>query len=143
VDRRTTLISPPDEAEELRSRIRRPLEPELELDEIEEEEDIEAISFEAPPAPVVSAAPPAAAPRVVAPPPAAAPRAVALPLPPHAAAPAKAPKAAAAITTAPVSVELTAVPGRADVAIPLELRLGNGTAQVMIHLSLTLNLNQD
>ena len=40
----------------------------------------------------------------------------------------------------PVSVDLTASQGQADVAIPLEVVLRNGTAQVHINLRLTLNL---
>jgi signal recognition particle receptor subunit beta len=40
----------------------------------------------------------------------------------------------------PVSVDLTASQGHADVAIPLEVHLRNGTAQVLINLRLTLNL---
>jgi hypothetical protein len=40
----------------------------------------------------------------------------------------------------PVSVDLTASQGQADVAIPLEIVLRNGTAQVHINLRLTLNL---
>jgi hypothetical protein len=40
----------------------------------------------------------------------------------------------------PVSVDLTASQGHADVAIPLEVHLRNGSAQVLINLRLTLNL---
>jgi hypothetical protein len=40
----------------------------------------------------------------------------------------------------PVSVDLTASQGQADVAIPLEVVLRNGSAQVHINLRLTLNL---
>ena len=43
-------------------------------------------------------------------------------------------------TLVPVSVDLTASQGRADVAIPLEVVLRNGSAQVHINLRLTLNL---
>jgi signal recognition particle receptor subunit beta len=143
VDTRTTLVTPAEEAEELRSRIRQPIETELELDEIEEEEDIESISFDepAPPPPVSAstpAAPPAPAIRAAAPSP---PLRAPAPPPPRVA-PASSPSQTT-ITTAPVSVELTAVPGRADVSIPLELRLGDGTAQVLINLRLTLNLSRD
>jgi hypothetical protein len=120
IDKRTTLISPPEEAEELRSRIRHPREPELQLDEIEDEEEIESISLDEPPAAAASA-----------------------PAPPRPAAPARVLGEAASISTDPISLELTAVPGRTDVSIPVELRLGNGTARVLINLTLTLNVKQD
>jgi hypothetical protein len=129
-DNRTTLVSEPDEAAELRARIRAPREPELQLDEIEDEEEIESISLDepAPRAPTVPApAPPAPQPQ-----------------PARAAAAAAVPSSPASITTAPISVELTAVPGRTDVSIPVELHLRNGsTARLVIHLNLTLNLDQD
>jgi hypothetical protein len=120
-----TVASTPREAEDLRRRIARPLPDELDLEHIEEEEqEVEEISLE----------PPLGAP----------------------AAPSPAPKfrpyldedlrpgspvvtrvAAAAV---PVSVDLVAGPGQADVAIPVEIVLNNGTAQVNLHVRLTLNL---
>jgi hypothetical protein len=39
-----------------------------------------------------------------------------------------------------VSVQLSGSPGRTDIAIPVEVILNNGTAQVQINLRLTLNL---
>ena len=135
-DSRATLISAPAEAEELRSRLRRPPapEPELTLDEIDDEEDVEEITLDdAPPAerraPVRSS-----------------------PAPAVAASPARMPVAAPAASrsvevvptrTAPVSVELTAVPGRTDVTIPVEVRVGKGAAQVNIQLTLTLKIRAD
>lgn len=120
IDKRTTLISPPEKAEELRSRIRHPREPELQLDEIEDEEEIESISLDEP-----------------------LPAAASAPAPPRPAAPARVLSEVASISTDPISLELTAVPGRTDVSIPVELRLGNGTARVLINLTLTLNVKQD
>ena len=46
----------------------------------------------------------------------------------------------ATISTAPVSVQLSGSPGTTDIAIPVEVILSNGTAQVHINLRLTLNL---
>jgi hypothetical protein len=43
-------------------------------------------------------------------------------------------------TVVPVSLDLTASQGAADVAIPLEVVVNNGSAQVHINLRLTLNL---
>jgi hypothetical protein len=40
----------------------------------------------------------------------------------------------------PVAVDLVAGPGQADIAIPVEIVLNNGTAQVNLHVRLTLNL---
>jgi hypothetical protein len=118
-DGRSTLVSGPTETEELRSRLRRTPEPELSLDEFDDE-DVEEITLEeGPPLPVQ----PTAVPNVVV----GARRNVAM----------------APITTNPVAVELTAIPGRTEVSIPVEVRVGNGTAQVNIHLSLTLNISRD
>ena len=50
------------------------------------------------------------------------------------------PRPPTAITTAPVSVQLSGSPGTTDIAIPVEVILSNGTAQVQINLRLTLNL---
>jgi hypothetical protein len=47
------------------------------------------------------------------------------------------------ISTAPVSVQLSGAPGQTDISIPVEVILNNGTAQVQIHLRLTLNLKLD
>lgn len=44
-------------------------------------------------------------------------------------------------TTAPVSVQLPGAHGQTDVSIPVEVTLGRGSAQVTVHLRLTLNLN--
>lgn len=119
---RSTLVSGPAETEELRSRLRRTPEPELSLEEFEDDDDVEEITLEE------------SAPAPVQPPP---------PAPPSVALAARRSVAAAPITTNPVAVELTAIPGRTEVSIPVEVRVGNGTAQVNIHLSLTLNISRD
>jgi signal recognition particle receptor subunit beta len=122
-----TVASTPQETEMLRQRIARPM-PDLDLERIEEEEhEVEEISLDshdvrdllAEPAPE----PPRArsSPRAPAPPP-----------------PVAAPATAAAV---PVSVDLVASgPGRAEVAIPVDIVLKNGTAQVNLTVRLTLNL---
>jgi signal recognition particle receptor subunit beta len=46
-----------------------------------------------------------------------------------------------ALSTAPVSVELSATSGPTDIAIPVEVNLRNGAARVQLHIRLTLNLN--
>ena len=51
--------------------------------------------------------------------------------------------APSSIPTAPVSVQLSGAPGQTDISIPVEVVLNNGTAQVQIHLRLTLNLKLD
>jgi signal recognition particle receptor subunit beta len=118
-DVRSTLVSGPAETEELRSRLRRAPEPELSLDEFDDDEDVEEITLEESPPP-------------------------SQPLPsPSVAIGARRSVAVAPITTNPVAVELTAIPGRTEVSIPVEVRVGNGTAQVNIHLSLTLNISRD
>jgi len=167
---KSTLVRGGDEAADLRRRISQPLaEPELSLEAIDEEEvEIEELTLDEPPAPPparpappprpASAAvrPSAPAPAAVAPPPrvpAAAPaRAAAVvpapvasavrPAPSRSPAPPPPPavSAPATISTAPVSVQLSGSPGRTDIAIPVEVILNNGTAQVQINLRLTLNL---
>jgi signal recognition particle receptor subunit beta len=139
---KTTLISSQKETDELRRKIARPVLEDLNLEDIVEEEDdeIEELSFDdppvaqpAPPPPPAPAQKPVAA-RPPEPPPA--PRPVAPPPPPVA--------VAAGIQTvdaAPVSVKLaSAVAGQADVSIPVEVTVGEGPAQVAIHIRLTLSL---
>jgi signal recognition particle receptor subunit beta len=124
---KATLVSPPDEAAELRRRIGGhrlpPLAEELNLDEINDDEAVEDISFEEPPIP--PPAPPAAAEEFsvdvseveMEPPP------------------------SVSVTTAPVAVRASPEgTGQADVTIPLEVTLNSGTARVDVHLRLTLNL---
>jgi signal recognition particle receptor subunit beta len=138
-----TVASTPRETEELRRRISQPV-PDLDLERIEEEEqEVEEISLEQPL--FAAASEPTfrpyldedlfnptspKQPRAEAPPPA-------RPAPAPAAEP-----PATAITSAsvPVSVDLVAGPAYADVAIPVEIVLNNGTAQVNLHVRLTLNL---
>jgi signal recognition particle receptor subunit beta len=164
---KNTLVRGGDEAADLRRRISQPLaEPELSLEAIDEEDvEIEELTLDEPPAPPparpaaaprpapAAVRPSAPAPAAVAPPPrapAAAPARAApvVPAPVASAvrpAPSRPPappavSAPAMISTAPVSVQLSGSPGRTDIAIPVEVILNNGTAQVQINLRLTLNL---
>jgi signal recognition particle receptor subunit beta len=168
---KSTLVRGGDDAVDLRRRISQPQEePELSLEAIDEEEvEIEELTLESPPPPPVRPAPVAARPSApppaaVAPPPpraaAPAPRPAAAPpfrpapvpavrpappAPSRQAGPAPAASSApssSSITTAPVSVQLRA-PGQTDVSIPVDVVVNNGTAQVHIHLRLTLNLKLD
>ena len=156
---KSTMIRGGDDAADLRRRIGQPLpEPELSLEAIDEEDmEIEELTLdESPPPPPARPAPPRPAPAAVrpaapAPPAFAPPRAQAAapvraaPVVPAAAARPAPPRppaesAPATISTAPVSVQLSGSPGRTDIAIPVEVILNNGTAQVQINLRLTLNL---
>jgi hypothetical protein len=122
-----TVASTPREAQDLRRRIARPLPDELDLEHIEEEEhEVEEISLEPPARPGAAAAAPTFRPYLE----------EDLRAPGRSARPAP----AAAITPVPVSVDLVAGPGVADVSIPVEIVLNNGTAQVNLHVRLTLNL---
>jgi len=166
---KSTFVRGGDEAADLRRRISQPVaEPELSLEAIDEEE-IEELTLDSPPPPPLRPAPApvraapaparpsAPAPTAVAPPPMRAPAAPPRPAPPppvvSAARPAPAAKPAApsalspssarspaTISTAPVSVQLSGSPGTTDIAIPVDVILSNGTAQVHINLRLTLNL---
>jgi signal recognition particle receptor subunit beta len=130
-----TVASTPREAEELRRRIARPVS-DLDLEHIEEEEqEVEEISLEPPPVAAARAAPP----------PTFRPyleedlRAPSAPSPP--AVPRSATTSSTAVVPAvPVSVDLVAGPGQADIAIPVEITLNNGTARVNLNVHLTLNL---
>jgi hypothetical protein len=44
------------------------------------------------------------------------------------------------VSTAPVSVELSGTPGSTDIAIPVDVTVGDGAARVHLHIRLTLNL---
>jgi hypothetical protein len=151
---RTTLVSGPKETDDLRRRISRPSIPELNLDELnEEDEEIEELTFEPEPLPVRT--PPPSPPPHPAPQPAVrmdtlppGTRAVAAKRdspPPVVAsvkvAPSEPGRDVPAVATAPVSVRLPGTHGQTDVSIPVEVTLGRGTAQVTIHLRLILNLN--
>ncbi len=165
---RDTLVRQQDEAEEIRRQISRPIVPEVSLEELEEEDvaleelsfsgapstelEEEEFEFPAPSAPSIPMPSPGRsledlaereeprpAPRPAPPRPApvaAPPAPVAKPAPP----PQPVEVIQAEATLVPVSVDLTASQGQADVAIPLEVVLRNGTAQVHINLRLTLNL---
>jgi hypothetical protein len=159
---RDTLVREHDEAAEIRRQIGRPLVPDVSLEELEEEEDaLEELSFGAPssgpglleeeeefefPSPARAPEPPAPSPgrslealaQAEQRAPTAALRAVkpAPPPPP----PVVAEPVRAEATVVPVSLDLTATQGSADVAIPLEVVVHNGSAQVLINLRLTLNL---
>jgi len=136
----------------------------------EEEVEIEELTLDSlPPAPArpapVAARPSVPAPAAIAPPPpraaapaprpatpaprpatlAPAPRPAVVPAGPARPAPVPAParppaSSPTSISTAPVSVQLSGSTGQTDVSIPVEVILNNGTAQVQIHLRLTLNL---
>jgi signal recognition particle receptor subunit beta len=146
---KSTAIRGGDDAADLRRRISQPPpqdEPELSLEAIDEEEvEIEELTLDNPPPAPVRPAPvaarPSAPPRAAAPAPrpAAAPPSRPAPVPAVRPAPAPSPSS---ITTAPVSVQLRA-PGQTDVSIPVDVVVNNGTAQVQIHLRLTLNLKLD
>jgi len=164
VDTKSTLVRGANDAADLRRRISQPIvEPELSLEAIDEEEaEIEEISLESPPprsAPPRPPIRPAVAPAAVAAPPvrpvAVAPTRPAPAVPTPRSAPAPPPRgpvprpapaassavsASSSISTAPVSVQLSGAPGQTDISIPVEVILNNGTAQVNIHLRLTLNL---
>jgi signal recognition particle receptor subunit beta len=161
---RDTLVRERDEAEEIRRQISRPIVPEVSLEELQEEEEaLEELSFSGSASPAseleeeefdFSAA---SVPAIPGPSPGRsleelAEAEEARPAPrPKPAPPAPAPVQAvepiqavqtvqAEATLVPVSVDLTASQGQADVAIPLEVVLRNGSAQVHINLRLTLNL---
>jgi len=159
---KSTAVRGGDDVADLRRRISQPVpEPELSLEAIDDEEvEIEELTLDAPPPPPprpapaparpapVAARPAAPAPAAVAPPPPrVAPAPSARPAPVPAARPAPPPnlspapaRAPATISTTPVSVQLSGSPGTTDIAIPVEVILSNGTAQVHINLRLTLNL---
>lgn len=121
-DPRDTLIRGEQETEDLRRRIGRPTLPQMTLEEIDpDEEEVEDIPMELPATP-----PPP-------PPVRSAPRPAARPAPPP-------PAAVATVNAAPVSVRLQNATGQTDVNIPLEVTLQNGSAQVAIHLHVTLKL---
>jgi hypothetical protein len=128
-----TVASTPREAEDLRRRIARPLS-DLDLEHIEEEEhEVEEISLEPPPVAALTASSPTFRPYLE--------EDVAGLVAPAAPRPPAAPRSALVTTQAvPVSVDLVAGPGQADIAIPVEIVLNNGTAQVNLHVRLTLNL---
>jgi len=138
---KSTLVRGGDDAADLRRRISQPMmEPEMSLEAIDEEEvEIEELTFDNPPPPPAPPRAPARAP-VPAAAAVASTRAVA---PPAARPAASRPPAVSSISTAPVSVQLSGAPGQTDISIPVEVVLNNGTAQVQIHLRLTLNLKLD
>jgi mutual gliding-motility protein MglA len=109
---RNTLVQGQSEAEDLRRRISRPVEPELSLEAFEEE-----IVEEDEIAPSASFAAlddePARRPAT----------------------------GRGVVSTAPVSVELSGASGSTDIAIPVEVSVDNGAARVQLHIRLTLNLN--
>lgn len=154
---RITLVSGPRETDELRRKISRPSMPELSLDDLDQDDDeLDELSFEPEQAhaPFAPRGAPSGldAPRVdTLPPGSRAVRAAEPAAPPPvtpAPTPAPVPRLAvpkeievAAVATTPVSVQLPGLNGQTDVSIPVEVTLGRGSAQVTIHLRLTLNLN--
>jgi signal recognition particle receptor subunit beta len=165
---KTTLVSRPDEAEELRRKIGRRLEPDMVLEEVDEdEEDIEEITFDSPGTPRDFKTDPTTSPKMKAPvfpmtapvppplPPAAPLRspepsfsweaerpaepAFSLP-PPIPAAAARPPIPLGKTTATPVPVEVTVRQGETDVVVPVEVTVHHGAAQVNLHLQLTLKV---
>jgi len=144
---RTTLVTAKRETEDLRRRIGMPAELEVSLDEVEEAEELEEMSFEVDPLagldgigdpePIVEPLPPPALPT---PPPSPAP----LPPPAGVAAPAaraleKAavvldPARAAAASTLTVEVDA----GQAEVTVPIEIALDPGGGPVTLNLKIVL-----
>jgi signal recognition particle receptor subunit beta len=155
---RDTLVREHDEAAEIRRQIGRPLVPDVSLEELQEEEDaLEELSFGSSagpadleeeefdfPVPAKAPEPPAPSPgrslEALAGAEERAPAPAVKPPKPAPAAPVIAVPVRAETALVPVSLDLTASQGQADVAIPLEVVLTNGSAQVHINLKLTLNL---
>jgi len=128
---RETLVSNKEEVAELRRRIARPSLPELDLEQLEAEEaEIDEIPLEVE-LPAAPAPPPSPPPR-----PAASPAAIAT-LPPE---PRSGPAPPVQVAATPVAVQLQGTPGQATVAIPIEVKLQNGSATVSVRLQVTLNL---
>jgi len=152
---KTTLVSGPKETEDLRRRISRPQFPELSFDDVDQEDDIEELTFEpevvlptivAPPARAAALASNPVSRMETLPPGTRAVPPIARPEPPPSPAPAprvlhEPGKEIATVATPPVSVQLPGAHGQTDVSIPVEVTLGRGSAQVTVHLRLTLNLN--
>jgi len=132
-----TLISTPDEAQDLRRRISMPAADfDVNLEAIEEEEDeIEEISLESDPLPPLRRAGlPSPGP---------------LPAPPRAPAPAPMPAMAAprpasppprSASPPPIEVEVQGGSAQAEVSVPIELSLEPGTTQVILSLRLILKI---
>jgi signal recognition particle receptor subunit beta len=123
-----TLISSPDEAQDLRRRISMPsADFDVNLEAIEEEEDeIEEISLESDPLPPLRRAglhPPGP-----------------LPAPPRAPVPASAATAPRPASPPPIEVEVEARSAQAEVSVPIELSLEPGTTQVNLSLRLILKI---
>jgi signal recognition particle receptor subunit beta len=123
-----TLISTPDEAQDLRRRISMPsADFDVNLEAIEEEEDeIEEISLESDPHPPLR--------RAVLPSPGP------LPAPPRAPVPAPAATPPRPAAPAPIEVEVEARSAQAEVSVPIELSLEPGTTQVNLSLRLILKI---
>jgi hypothetical protein len=132
---KTTLVSKPGEAEEMRRKISRPSVPDLTLEELGDDDDDDFDELSLPTGPVADAA---------------SRRLERLPhhleeLPHHVEArpglttlpPAP---ASGTISTPPVSVALPDDGPPRDVTIPVEVRVGEGEAQITIHIRLTLSL---
>jgi len=140
---KTTLVSGPKETEDMRRKISRPSLSELSFDDLDPDDDIEELTFDPEPMPPSVPRPPV---RAAAPPPSAVRVDT---LPPGTRSSTASPSSSSAergaevatVATPPVSVQIPGVDGRTDVSIPVEVTLGRGSAQVTIHLRLTLNLN--
>jgi signal recognition particle receptor subunit beta len=107
-------LAPEDVAPPPGPRSRSPVEPpELNLEAIEDEEVVEEDEFAPPPAYSALDAEPAGSPA----------------------------RARGTISTAPVSVELSAGSAPPEIAIPVDVSLDHGAARVQLQIRLTLNLN--
>jgi signal recognition particle receptor subunit beta len=152
---KSTIVRTASEADDMRRRIGLSTDPELTLDAVDQDdEDIEEISFDGapataePPAPAPAAAParspkaaPAPPPAPTRTPPSAARAAANATIPPT-------PRAAPTENTAPINRENTAPihltasvgAGESEVAVPVEVTVRQGTAEVQIRLKITLHL---
>ena len=142
---RITLVSGPKETDDLRRKISRPVLPELSLDDLDQDDDeLDELSFESDaavsPTPRVAPSPLDALRVDTLPPGSRAVSAVEVPAPALVSSVRRDPEINTVATT-PVSVRLPGDNGQTDVSIPVEVTLGRGSAQVTIHLRLTLNLN--
>jgi hypothetical protein len=154
---KSTIVRTASEAEDMRRRIGRSTDPELTLDAVDQDdEDIEEISFDGapaavePPAPAAAAAPARAAKAAPAPPsaptrtpPPSAARAAAnatIPPTPRAGAPTENTAPIDRENTAPIHLSATVGSGESEVAVPVEVTVRQGTAEVQIRLKITLHL---
>ncbi len=128
VDSRTTLIRTSDDADDLRRRIGRRPEPEVTLEELEEEEEGEALSVAAGPlaSPLLGEA--HTSPRLATP----------LPFPVAPALSVSAAHVKEATVLVPIVTRTGATP--AEVVVPIEVTVPPGVSDVQIHLRITIKV---